>query len=195
MSCDEDTADVLHRAPTGEEATPSGKLPSMAVLYETYKPALLRRLGALTGSGEEAKDVYHEACGRLLSQERWAQVNLPERYLWRTARNIARDRRRQRAVRERLDPVALTDPPCLPSSETWLETRQRLVLVHQALRELSPVCRQAFMLRVVEEEPLATVARALSISVRMVKYHVAHALEHCQRVIAHEETPRCLHAA
>lgn len=80
---------------------------SLGPLYEGHRAPLLRYLEALTQSREDAKEIYHDACAKLISLDALDTVALPERYLWRTAHNLARDRKRERAVRIRLNPIAL----------------------------------------------------------------------------------------
>ena len=165
--------------------------PSLAALYEVHRSALLRYLTGLTGSREDAQEVYHEACGKLLAREQPAVLNLPERYLWRTAQNLAKDRRRRQAMRRRLDPIALfTAVQHSPSTISCLEARERLTLLVRAINKLSPQCRLAFMRRVVDGLSLEEVAKEMRVSNRMVKYHVSRALEHCERFINQAETPR-----
>lgn len=163
---------------------------SLGPLYEGHRAPLLRYLEALTRSREDAKEIYHDACAKLISLDALDTVALPERYLWRTAHNLARDRKRERAVRIRLNPIALFNTTNhSPAADSCLETRQRLALVERAIGELTPKCRRAFLLRIFEELSFEQIAQQMQISTRMAKYHVPHAVEHCQRVIREEETP------
>lgn len=179
--------DIVDSQP-GNQGSP---MRSFAPLYEGHRPALLRYLEVLMRSREDAKEIYHDACAKLIAIKALERVSLPERYLWRTAQNLARDRKRERAVHRRLDPIALFDVANhSPSMDSWLETRQRLALVERAVAELTPKRRMAFLLRVVDQLSFEEIAQEMHISTRMAKYHVFHALQHCQEVIRLEEAPR-----
>jgi RNA polymerase sigma-70 factor (ECF subfamily) len=172
---------------SGEDAP---RTQSMAELYKAHRSTLLTYLASIMGSMEDAKEIYHEACGKLLDLAQPETVSLPVGYLWRTAQNLARDRKRQHAMRRRLDPIVLFNAAQQsPSAESWLEARQRLVLVTQALGGLTPQRRAAFMRRVVDGLSFKEIAQEMGVSVRMVKYHVASAVQHCRRLIKHEESP------
>jgi RNA polymerase sigma factor (sigma-70 family) len=114
-------------------------------------------------------------------------------YLWRIAANLAIDRKRQRIARARLASVAL--PPidrCSPSTESIVESRERLAIVQKAIAQLPSRCRQAFMLRIVEGKRFAQVGREMGISERMAKVHVARAMEYLQDCLDSAEAVRKL---
>jgi len=57
---------------------------------------------------------------------------------------------------------------------------ERLIGLRQALGELPPKTREAFMAHMVEGLDFSVVARAMKLSERMVRYHVTRALAHCR---------------
>jgi RNA polymerase sigma factor (sigma-70 family) len=188
-SAERASAAPIHLDAAREPGEHAAGTQSIEALYEAHRSTLLAYLATIMGSMEDAKEIYHEACGKLLDLKP-AALSLPVGYLWRTAQNLARDYQRKRAIRRRLDPIALFNAAQqFPSAESWLEARQRLALVKQALGELSPQRRVAFMRRVVDGLSFKEVANEMGVSVRMVKYHVASALEHCHRLIKREESP------
>ena len=154
----------------------------VAVAYQAYYAALVRYLERITRSRRDAEDAAQEAFRKLLSLDR--PISVLEQYVWKTGANCARDMRRKRLIRERLNPVALFEPVVTaPSPESWLDARQRLELINRAIDELPSKCRLVFIRRVLEEHSFEDIASELGISERMVQAYLGRALEYCQRVI------------
>lgn len=171
-----------------EAATRSKALGEVA---RNHHRALLRFLVARTGSREDAKDVAQEAYCKLLALDRPGTISFLVGYLWKIAGNLASNRREQRAVRERLDPVALFDTESEERSpDVVVETDQRIGLLQRAMEELTPRCRQAFILRVLNDLSFDEVGAQMHVSARMAKKYVARALEHCQHCLSAAEDTR-----
>jgi RNA polymerase sigma factor (sigma-70 family) len=128
--------------------------------------------------------VAQEAYARLLALDKPETPSILVFRLWRIAANLAKDRLKLRAIRKRVGPVALLDPiVAAPSPEPLCIAHERIGLIERALEELPPRCRQAFMLRMVDERQYEEVALLLGVDARTAKRYVARALAHCQRVI------------
>lgn len=151
----------------------------------------MRFLALRTGSAEDAREIVQEAYARVLALDRPGTVSFLVGYLWRIAANLAIDRNRQRVARCRLDELAMQPTSrSAPSTESVVESRQRLAIVARAVGELPPRCRQAFMLRVVEGRRFAQVGREMGITGRMAKIHVARAMEYLRECLDSAEAPR-----
>lgn len=151
---------------------------ALAEIARNHHAALVRFLALRTGSAEDAKEIVQEAYAKVLALDRRHTVSLQVGYLWRIAANLAIDRKRQRAARLRLAAVALQPTgSCSPSAESVVESRERLAIVHKAIEQLPPRCRQAFLLRVLEGQRFSRVGREMGITERMAKVHVARAME------------------
>jgi RNA polymerase sigma-70 factor (ECF subfamily) len=57
------------------------------------------------------------------------------------------------------------------------------------LRELPAKTARAFVMHVIDGREISAIARAMKISERMVRYHVAHALAHCRARVDEPEMP------
>ena len=166
---------------------------ALAELVRTRHDALVRFFTLRTGSREEAKDLVQCAYVKVLAVEHPERIRDLEGYVWRSALNLATDRSRRRTVREDYARCALSDSADLAHSiETALETRERIELVARVHETLSPRCREAFALRVLEDRPFKDVGRLMGISDRMAKIYVARARGVLQQEIERaEQCPGC----
>lgn len=118
-----------------EEATES-----FEEFFQTEHARLFGALTLVTGDRAEAEEIMQDAFLRLW--ERWDRVgrmDQPVGYLYRTAMNVFRNRRRRAslALRRTLDPT--------PAKDALATVEERDVVV-RALRELAPSQRAALML-------------------------------------------------
>ena len=159
--------------------SPDGSALSQAlanVARQQHGP-LLRFLARRAGSLSDAEDILQEAYARILSAERRDAVQSLDRYLWRSAMNIAADRGRSRQTRRRLVETYLADEErSMPSAEITAEAQEELALVCRTVQQLPPRCYDAFMLRIVRGMPFEDVGREMRISSRMAKIYVARTL-------------------
>jgi RNA polymerase sigma-70 factor (ECF subfamily) len=146
-----------------------------------HDPTLVRFLTIRTGSAEDAKEVLQEAYARLLALHRPGTISLLGGYLWRTAVNLAMDRRRQQAVRNRFTGSVVSLAEKLDSSAEWTcEARERLAIVERAISELSPKCLEAFVLHVLNGLKHDEVGQKMGISPETARKYVARSLEYLQ---------------
>jgi RNA polymerase sigma-70 factor (ECF subfamily) len=151
------------------------------------REAIRRFLAARASGAQEADDLLQELFLKISRFEPTEEVKNPVSYLFRTAMNLAHDRRRERqraALRDAswadsrqtiLGTEAVDDTP---SAEAAYGARQRLAAVHTALDELSPQCRRVFVLHKLEGLPHEQVADRLGISRSTVEKHMHTALKH-----------------
>lgn len=147
--------------------------------YEDLTRYLTRRMG----SSQCAGDVVHDTYLRLQGLSAVPPVDNPRAYLFRMADNIAIDRLRSqgREHRRQDGPAALEGRPCdAPDAEVALAQRQRLRLLSQAIDELSPRCREIFLMHRLDGLSHAEIASRLGISRSAVEKHIMRALAHCR---------------
>ena len=123
---------------------------------------------------------------RLLQLDRPDTIGFLRTYLFRVAENIANDHLRHRAVHERSQPTQqLLFEQLLnrPGPDRSAMNQEDLEIVRQALRELPPKCRKAFVLHVFAEHSLAEVAADMNLSDRMIRYYIARAMAHCSAAL------------
>jgi RNA polymerase sigma factor (sigma-70 family) len=139
---------------------------------------LLRRVRFATRGSDDAEDLLHAAYLRLSEYGRSAEIQNPEAFLVRTARNIAADEARHRRVRNELDNgaeilIETTDHEPLQSEA--LAARERLRRVEEGLDRLGPRTREIFLMHRVDGLKYKDIARHVGISVSAVEKHVAKA--------------------
>lgn len=156
-------------------------------LFRLYHRELRHLAYKRVGDPELAADLTQDAFVRYagFTQKQPQQpINQPRYFLWRILSNLIADFGRHRArcgEHAPLDEVAaeLYDPK--PNPEQLLELRQQLALLHQALNELPPACREALLLNRVEGLSHAVIAKRLGVSSSMVCKYIMRALRHCIR--------------
>ncbi len=154
---------------------------ALAEVSRNHQAALVRFLTVRTGSVEDAKEIVQEAFAKILALDRPGTISLLAGYVWRTAVNLAVDRKRQRALDERYRLAAL--PPVDTrevSAESMAEARERLAIVERAIGNLPARCLDAFVLHVLQGLKFDEVGREMGISGRMAKKYLARALEYLQ---------------
>jgi RNA polymerase sigma factor (sigma-70 family) len=129
----------------------------------------------------EAEDIVQEAYVRALQEGRVASISYQKAYLFHVAANLTIDTVRKAQVRSRhasdtaVGPSS-AEPAQEPESsiESYVELRQ--LCAH--LEDLSPTCREAFLLYWVEDLDQSETARRLGVTVRTVNRHLTRAVEH-----------------
>lgn len=154
-----------------------------------FRPMLIRYFRRHLGNGADAdaEDLAQEALIRLIRSP--TQAANTEAYLLRIASNLLRDRfRRDRTHRQPLHDsfeARLHDLPSEePGGERVYEYKERLQRFLEALDQLSPRCRQVFLLQRYDGLTYAAIAKRLSISVSAVEKHMMRALLHFQAQLA-----------
>lgn len=146
--------------------------------YESLTRHLARRLGSAAHAADAVQDTYLR-----LMEQRLPAVRDPQSYLRVVARNVAYDH----ATRDRRHGSRAETPdelPDLPSADPLpdavLHHRRRLERLAEALNDLPPACRTAFILNRMEGMDHAGIAERLGVSRSMVEKHIARALSHCR---------------
>jgi RNA polymerase sigma-70 factor (ECF subfamily) len=152
-------------------------------LFREHNRSLMRFLVTRLRSVQEARDVAQEAYVRLLQLHEPGAVSLLRSYLFRTAANLAVDRLRRRAVRERASVELFDELSEQGTPERAAMARQEYDLVRAAIAALPAKTREAFVLRVIDGVPALEVARRMGLKERMVREHVARALAECKRAL------------
>jgi RNA polymerase sigma factor (sigma-70 family) len=173
-------------------ATPSG--PSVerhedrvAELFTKYYAKLVKSLAARTRSWEEARDIASQAFVEILSQ-RPGTVNFLSAYLYRTAKNLAINRRTHEVMRNEKRSLVGYEPETRFSAEySWADEEHAAVL-RQAVASLSPRIRMAFVLRIWDELSYDEIVRrfadsGVELTVRTAQRYVAAGFEASRRSI------------
>ena len=170
------------------------------LLYRKLNRALVRSVARQLHDLEAAKEVAQEAYEELLQRYRTgasiqlhsASLGHLRSYLFKTARNIALDRWRALARRER-DAHLLTthiDLEDAPSAERLCIQQQEWERLQKAVAELPPKCRQAFQLIEMEGMSIAEAANRMEMKRNNVTKLCSRAYEHLMTVLATSDSDR-----
>ena len=154
-------------------------------LFREHNRSLMRFLVTRLRSVQEAHDVAQESYVRLLQLQQPGAVGLLRAYLFKTAANLAIDRLRRRAVRDRAAVEFLDEISENPTLERLVMARQECDIVQAAVASLATKTREAFVLRVIDGFPTPEVARQMGLKERMVREHISRAVAECRRSLSH----------
>ncbi len=152
-------------------------------LFREHNRALVNFLLTRLSSEQEARDVAQEAYVKLLQLHQPGAVGFLRGYLFRIAANLSIDRVRTRKVQERAATELFDDLEEVETEalEHQAITREEFDLACEALNELSPKHRQAFVRHVIEGYSTPEVSAELGIDERTVRKYVTRALLHCRQ--------------
>ncbi|UYB52934.1 RNA polymerase sigma factor [Xanthomonas sp. AM6] len=146
--------------------------------YEAFRKRLRRRLG----SDDLALDALQETWLRV---ERMGAATHPQRnpvaYLFRMAVNVASDQRASQArvlTGEEIEALMDEDTGGIDPAVVAFG-QSELLLLAQALQELSPRQRAILVAARIEQQPLDAIAQQHGVSLRMIGKELKRALQHC----------------
>jgi RNA polymerase sigma factor (sigma-70 family) len=156
---------------------------NLLIDFEPHVSELGRVLSQRLREPSDVSDVIQEVWLKLLTLPSALSIRHPRAFLFRIGMNLAMDRlrrhsahvRRHAELDEDNDQLAL-----LPTQEVTLQARQQLQLLNQAINELPPKCRRAFVLHKLKYWPHKEIAQHMGISQNMVERHVMKGLSHCR---------------
>jgi RNA polymerase sigma factor (sigma-70 family) len=157
-------------------------------LFREHNEALIRFLRGRVGSHNEALEVAQEAYVRLLSLDQPGAVSYLRAFLFKTAANIAIDRRRRHQNFDKVTGGQLfMELAENRTPERQLSGEQALGRLGALIEDMPPKCRQSFVLNQIHGLDAATIATQLGITDSMVRKYVVRALLHCR---AHMDVER-----
>jgi RNA polymerase sigma-70 factor (ECF subfamily) len=145
--------------------------------YDELKRRLARRLGSVELAGEALHDTFL----RLEGAAEIGEVRSPRAYLFRTALNMAANRRvadsRRLTVSETDALLELADEA--PDPARVVEARSDLAALQRALMELPARRRAIVFAACMDEVPHSEIAARFGVTVRTVQIELKQALTYC----------------
>ncbi|MEQ1635525.1 MAG: RNA polymerase sigma factor [Methylococcales bacterium] len=151
-------------------------------LYQLYRKELLNHLAQMVKCPEIAQELVQESYIILTRTAANVAIEHPRGFLYRTANNLALDHlRHNKIVVRHLESVQQQEAKTFPSAESQISKAEWRSLLHQAIAELPPRCRDAFILHKINGLSYREVARLLDISESAVEKHIIKGLLHCRK--------------
>lgn len=133
---------------------------------------------------DAAEDILQDTYLKLAQSQSAHCIHNPKAFLYRTVGNLAIDhlRKAQREQSRHVEEGELADAvDPAPTVEQQAYTQEQLAHLKIAISELTPRCRQVFILHKFMQYPYSQIMRELGIAENTVLKHVTNALEHCRR--------------
>lgn len=159
----------------------------LEALYRKYSQALHRFLARCHVQRDDVQDIVQETYCRVLNSGELERIRYPRAFLLRVARNVALNAAKHRRTAGDYDAVDVSDVELedgQPSPYRRLKAEQELTIVRSALTELSPKCREVFVLNRFEYRTYGEIAQELGLSVSMIEKYVSQALAHLRKRLA-----------
>jgi RNA polymerase sigma-70 factor (ECF subfamily) len=157
-------------------------------IFREHNDALVRAVYSRLHSWEEATEVVQEAYVRVFRLDNPPPINFLRAYLYKTAFNLAYDRRGERTIRQQREDFVYTE--VYSERERENPTPERLCLDEEvraclqvAVNKLPPKCRMAFTLVELEGHTVRQAAATMCISEMAVYQLVNRAYGHMARVV------------
>ena len=154
--------------------------------YTRNGPSLKRFISRFLRSPPDIEDIAQEAFLRAYAVERSRPIEQPKSFLFRIAKHLALSQltRKSRQITDYIEDS--TDPEVVQlenSAEEEVSARQILALHCEAVAELPPQCREAYLLRKVQGLSHKEIAAELGIAVSTVEKHLMKAVAQCDRYV------------
>lgn len=156
-------------------------------IYELHHRALLRFIGRMSVTPDEAHDMAQDVFLRIVRQNEPEKLQkTPRAYLYQIAVNLMRDKIRK-AHSKKTEELAefneseIVSPVKTPEIQAgW---QQCIRLLKEAVKELPEQQRKIFLLHRFHHRTCREISAELDIPIRTVERYLGQALAHCQAKI------------
>ncbi|WP_443478855.1 sigma-70 family RNA polymerase sigma factor [Novosphingobium aerophilum] len=157
-------------------------------VFLAQRSELVRYTANIVGDRAGAEDIVQEAWLRFNAAAKKQLIGEPRGFLFRIARNLARDGRRRRSFEQKLfsgddSGVAELIASDEPSAQTRLEAMDELSIIRTAMDALPERTRLAFTMHRFEGARLIDIAERLGISRSLAQELVVDGLERCRKAL------------
>jgi RNA polymerase sigma factor (sigma-70 family) len=157
-----------------------------------HHSALLSFMRLRLRISHDADDIAQESYIRMLQYEGSREIRSPSSMLFRIAINVANDLGRSELARRASEQCSIDDVELvseLPSAEREIGACQELELLQAVIAQLSPKCREVFLLSRAQLMTYPEIALHCGISLKMVEKHISRALAVCTKKVRDAAEP------
>lgn len=144
-----------------------------------HEQHFLKIANRLCSGTDEARDLVHDAFGRMLAMEGWSAIANPKTYMIRMIRNMAIDRMRRAKViefRHLADTEADELMDDTPDQHRLAEDREAVQRLGRAVAALPERCREVFVRCRIEGHTPSRIARDLGLSLSTLEKRLTRAI-------------------
>lgn len=153
-------------------------------LFRLHRRELVWRLTRILSCGETAQELVQESYLVLAKEAAKQPVQHPRGFLYRVAIHLAFDHLRRKKLEDQHQKTLILDEePQSLSSERIIDSQEKVAIFRQALEDLPPRCREAFILHKLQGLSYRDVAERLGISQSAVEKHIMKALLRCRSTL------------
>jgi RNA polymerase sigma factor (sigma-70 family) len=162
----------------------------LETLYRAEAKSLRQYVGRVLRTSGDAEDIVQEAFVRLWRAFDRADIQNPRAVLFKTARNLALNHLRNARLRNSETARAYADESFrheTKGAEEGMIASEEAAACRLLMAELPLRCREAFVLRVVDELSYKEMAREMGLSVSTIEKHVGKGKQLCKQRLADTE--------
>lgn len=159
---------------------------SVDQIYREEASAIRVFVKRIVRNSSDAEDLVQETFLRSWPALASGAVDCPRAFLFRTARNLALNHIRNSRVRNSDAARAASDEAFrrhLPTAEEQIIATEEAAACHRLLDELPTRCREAFVLRVVDEMSYKQMSKSMRLSVSTVEKHIGKGKQICRTLL------------
>jgi RNA polymerase sigma factor (sigma-70 family) len=154
-------------------------------LYRREMPPLRQYVRRVLRGSSDADDIVQEAFVRLWRALEHSEIRNPRAVLFKTARNLALNHIRNDRVRN--SDAARAGADEIKTAEEEMIASEEAAACRVLMEALPLRCREAFVLRVVDELSYKEMAKEMHLSVSTIEKHIGKGKQLCRARLANAE--------
>ncbi len=167
----------------------AGEEDAFGQLFRRYYRQLCAYAARIDSAGGAAEEIVQEVFFRIwMHRERLQLVETLAGYLYAITRNVALNRvaraRTEGRWRAGVELDVLDVPVASADADTAMRETEMAIAIDRAIGQLSPRCREAFLLRRQGHLSYAEIARRMQTTPKTVENQIAKALRHLRTALA-----------
>ena len=159
---------------------------SVDSIYREEAPAIRQFVNRMVRNASDAEDLVQETFLRSWPALSSGNIACPRAFLFRAARNLALNHIRNGRVRNSDAAQAAADEALqrrIPTAEEQIIASEEAAACRRLLDGLPTRCREAFVLRIVDDQSYKQMSKAMRLSVSTVEKHIGKGKQICRALL------------